>query len=75
MSLYDEIYAKLKMHYKKNCEDSANRSDDHGGNAFVSLPCLSDRELETPFGASLQLLKGLYYSVQAELSRNNEDSS
>lgn len=75
MSLYDEIYAKLKMHYKKSCEDCANRSDDHGGNAFVSLPCLSDKEMETPFGASLQLLKGLYYSVQAELSRNSEDSS
>jgi SHAQKYF class myb-like DNA-binding protein len=76
MSLYDEIYTKLKMHYIKSCEDCANSSDDQQGrNTSVCLPCLSDKEIETPFGASLELLKGLYYSFQAELSRHSENSS
>lgn len=74
MALYDEIYAKLKTHYIKSCESNVNNCDVQGGNTVVTLPCLSDKEMNTPFGASLALLKGLYYSVHTELLQQNKNS-
>jgi SHAQKYF class myb-like DNA-binding protein len=74
MALYDEIYAKLKTHYIKSCENNVKNCDVQGGNMVVTFPCFSDQEMNTPFGASLALLKGLYYSVHAEILQQNKHS-